>query len=243
MAILLLTDYGSSDMYVGQMKWALCDVAPSVPIIDLLHDVPPYNVTAAAHLVAAFARRMRAGDVLVAVVDPGVGSARAAIAVITDGRWLVAPDNGLASVATARSDRPEMYSIGWRPNALSSSFHGRDLFAPVAAMLASDDRVGPRLLSRRALAADFGADDLAEIVYIDHYGNAMTGLRACNVARKAQLAVAGAQVAHAEVFSAVAEGAVFWYENSLGLVEVAANRESVAAKLGLAVGQGVRVVA
>jgi S-adenosylmethionine hydrolase len=178
---------------------------------------------------------------MIAVVDPGVGGARAAAAVRAGGRWFVAPDNGLASVAAARSDRVEVFSIAWRPEVLSSSFHGRDVFAPVAAMLASGDQAGPGLERRRVLAADLGADDLAEIIYLDHYGNAMTGLQACNVAHDVRLAVAGIHIAYAQVFSAVGEGGIFWYENSLGLVEIAANRISAAGHLGLKVGQPVIV--
>ena len=241
MAILLLTDFGSADIYVGQMKWVLAERAPGIPVIDLLHDVPPFRIAAAAHLLAAFADRMGAGDVLVAVVDPGVGGARAAVAVRAAGRWFVAPDNGLVSVAAARFSCAEVFSIAWRPKVLSSSFHGRDVFAPVAAMLAGGDQAGPMLERRRALAADFGGDDLAEIIYVDHYGNAMTGLRACNVAHEARLGVAGVRVAYAQVFSAVAEGGIFWYENSMGLVEIAANRTSAASHLGLTVGQPIIV--
>ena len=241
MTILLLTDFGSADIYVGQMRWVLAERAPGIPVVDLLHDVSPFRIVAGAHLVAAFADRMRAGDVMVAVVDPGVGGARAAVAACTGGRWFVAPDNGLISVAAARSDGAEFFSIAWRPDRLSASFHGRDVFAPVAAMLASGDQAGPMLERQRALAADFGGDDLAEVVYVDHYGNAMTGLRACNVAHDVRLGVAGMCLAHAPVFSAVAEGRIFWYENSIGLVEIAANRASAAGDLGLKVGQPIIV--
>ena len=239
MAILLLTDFGSADIYVGQMKWVLAERAPGVPVIDLLHDVPPFGITAGAHILAAFAVRMRAGDVMIAVVDPGVGGARDAVAIGAGGCWFVAPDNGLLSVAAARADRAEIYSIGWQPQALSSSFHGRDLFAPVAAMLATGNRAGPALAARQRLAADLGADDLAEIIYVDHYGNAMTGLRARNVAHDVRFTVGGSRIPHAQVFSAVAEGETFWYENSMGLVEIACNRTSAAGQLGLKVGQSV----
>jgi hypothetical protein len=241
MAILLLSDFGSADIYVGQVKWVLAEHAPGVPIIDLLHDVPPFNIAAGAHLLAALATRMRAGDVMVAVVDPGVGSARAAVAVCTEERWFVAPDNGLVSVAAARSEGAEIFSIAWRPEVLSASFHGRDVFAPVAAMLARGDRTGPRLEGLRTLAVDLGADDLAEIIYVDHYGNAITGLRAGNVVHDRRLSVAGSHIAYGQVFSAVAEAEVFWYENSMGLVEIAANRQAAAAHLGLKIGQQVVV--
>jgi len=239
--IFLLTDFGSADIYVGQVKAVLAASAPEIPVIDFLHDAPPFNITAGAHLLAALATRMGAGDVAIAVVDPGVGGECDAVAICAGGRWFVAPDNGLASVAAARCEGPDVYSIGWRPDALSASFHGRDLFAPVAAMLARGDRAGPRLGRKSALDTDLGGGDLAEIVYLDHYGNAMTGLRAAGVARDVRLGIAGCRIAHAPVFSAVRPREPFWYENSLGLVEVAANATSAARQLGLTVGQRIEI--
>jgi hypothetical protein len=237
--IYLFTDFGSADIYVGQVRMVLAERAPGIPVIDLLHDAPPFNIAAGAHLLAALAARMRAGDVVIAVVDPGVGGVRDAVAVCAGARWFVAPDNGLASVAAARSSHPEFYTIGWRPDALSTSFHGRDLFAPVAAMLARGNRADPRLEPRSALSEDLGAEDLAEIIHLDHYGNALTGLRAGMVARDVRLTVAGRSLAHARVFSDVGPGEPFWYENSLGLIEIAANASSAARCLGLTVGQRV----
>ena len=235
--ILLFTDYGAADIYVGQMKAVLARCAPGIPVIDLLHEAPSFNVRAGAHLLAALSRRLEAGDVLLAVVDPGVGGARDAVAVSAGGCWFVAPDNGLASVAAARSNDADLFTIAWMPEALSVSFHGRDLFAPVAAMLARGDRTGVRLEARARLSAALGPDDLEEIVYVDHFGNAITGLRACNLPQNARLMVAGHHVPYARVFSAVLPGKPFWYENSIGLAEIAANTDSAARLLGLTVGQ------
>ena len=239
--ILLFTDYGAADIYVGQVKAVLAERAPGIPVIDLLHEAPPFNVRAGAHLLAALSTRLRAGDVVIAVVDPGVGGARDAIAAYAGGCWFVAPDNGLASVLAARATTADLYTIGWRPDRLSASFHGRDLFAPVAAMLARGNRSGARLEPRGELSAALGPGDLPEIVYLDHFGNAMTGLRACNLSPSMRLAVAGRSVAYARVFSAVREGEPFWYENSLGLAEIAANAGSAAGCLGLAVAQRVSI--
>jgi S-adenosylmethionine hydrolase len=239
--ILLFTDYGASDIYVGQVKAVLAQCAPGVPVIDLLHEVPPFNVRAGAHLLAALSTRLQAGDVVLAVVDPGVGGARDAIAVNAGGRWFVAPDNGLASVAAARANNAELFTIGWRPETLSASFHGRDLLAPVASMLAWGDRARVRLEARTKLSTTLGPEDLGEIVYLDHFGNAMTGLRACNLPRTARLAVAGRHIPYARVFSAAPGGEPFWYENSIGLAEIAGNTDSAARRLGLAVGQQVTV--
>ena len=230
--ILLFTDFGAAGIYVGQVKAMLQEHAPKVPVIDLLHDAPAFNVKAGAHLLAALAARLPKGGVTLAMVDPGVGGRREPLAVLADGRWFVGPDNGLISVVAARAKKHEAFSIGWRPKELSASFHGRDLFAPVAAMLARGDRRTPKL-KKAALAVSLGADDLGEVIYVDHFGNLVTGLRAGNVPRDRGLVINGRAVRYARVFSEVRQGEVFWYENSLGLVELAVNSASAQQVLGL----------
>ena len=237
--IFLFTDFGTADIYVGQVKAALHKRAPKVPVIDLLHDAPAFNVKAGAHLLSALVARLPRGSVTLAVVDPGVGGRREPLAVLADGRWFVGPDNGLISVMAARAAKRQVFTIGWRPRSISASFHGRDLFAPVAAMLARGSRDSAKLRKKAALAVDLGAGDLAEIIYVDHYGNAMTGLRAAGLPHGACLVVNNRRVGRARVFSEVPQGGIFWYENSLGLAEIAANAASAAATLGLQAGQAV----
>jgi len=237
--IFLFTDFGTGGLYVGQVKAALLERAPKVPVIDLLHDAPLFNVKAGAHLLAALAARIPPGSITLAVVDPGVGGPREPVAVLADGRWFVGPDNGLISVAAARAKKCEVLSIGWLPKQLSASFHGRDLFAPVAAMLARGDRKTPKL-KKAALSVSFGADDLGEVIYEDRFGNLVTGLRAGKVPRDRGLAIGGRAVRYARVFSEVKPGEVFWYENSLGLVELAANSASAQQVLGLKPGSRLR---
>ena len=229
--IFLFTDFGTGGLYVGQVKAALEERARKVPVIDLLHDAPAFNVKAGAHLLAALAARLPKGSVTLAVVDPGVGGPREPVAVFADGRWFVGPDNGLVSVAAARANKSGAFSIGWRPETLSESFHGRDLFAPVAAMLARGDRKMPKL-KKAALAVSLGAGDLGEVIYVDHFGNLVTGLRAGKVPRERGLVISERTVRYARVFSEAGQGEVFWYENSLGLVEIAANSASAAEVVG-----------
>jgi hypothetical protein len=224
--IFLFTDFGAADLYVGQVKAVLAAHAPRAPVIDLMNDVPSFDIKAGAHLLAALAARIPRESVTLAVVDPGVGGPRGAAAVLADGRWFVGPDNGLISVTAARAGRVEAYEIGWKPSRLSASFHGRDLFAPVAAMLAGGRRRTARLAKRARLSVNLGPDDIDEIIYVDHYGNLMTGLRAAAVPPHRNLALRGRRIAHARVFAAAAPGQLFWYANSLGLVEVAANGAS-----------------
>jgi S-adenosylmethionine hydrolase len=233
--IFLFTDFGSAGLYVGQVKAVLQSRAPKEVVIDLLHEAPAFNPRAGAHLLAALAARLPKGSVTLAVVDPGVGGPRQPVAVAADGRWFVGPDNGLISVAAARAKRCEVFAIGWRPESLSESFHARDLFAPVAAMLAGDNRKKARL-KKGALVVSFGADDLAEVIYVDHFGNLVSGLRASNMPPDRSLAINGRAIRHARVFSEVKPGEVFWYENSLGLVELASNAASAQQVLGVKAG-------
>lgn len=234
--IFLFTDFGAADLYVGQVKAVLHRYAPDARVVDLLHEAPAFNIKAGAHLLAALAGQIPAGSVTLAVVDPGVGGARKPIAVLANDRWFVGPDNGLISVVAARSGKAEVYPIGWGPESLSASFHGRDLFAPVAGMLARGDRQAAKLGKKTKLAENLGGDDLAEVIYVDHYGNAMTGLRAAGVPRDRIFLVNRRRVARARVFSEVGQGEVFWYENSIRLVEFAVNSASARQVLGLAPG-------
>jgi S-adenosylmethionine hydrolase len=236
-SLFLFTDFGAADIYVGQVKAVFARLAPGIGIIDLTHDAANFNVRAGAHLLAALATQSPSGSVTLAVVDPGVGVARDAVVVQAGGNWFVGPDNGLLSVVAARAAAYSAYRVTWRPERLSSSFHGRDLFAPVAAALACGESLKDKAIAVDRLQVEFGADDLREIIYIDHYGNALTGLRAHAVARDTCLAAGGISIGYARVYSDTPAGALFWYENSLGLVEIAANGSSAAAKLALSVGQ------
>jgi len=240
MAILLFTDFGSGDIYVGQVKAVLQWFAPGVAVIDLLHDAPAFNVRAGAHLLAAMSGRFADASVVLAVVDPGVGGARGVVVVQADGCWYVGPDNGLLSVVAARAHKCVCRHVVWRPSSLSASFHGRDLFAPVAARLAAHGGL-PEGWSEHSggLSVEFGADDLNEVIYVDHFGNAHTGLRAGGIACDAALSVGARKLRYARVFSEVAEGEAFWYENSQGLVEIAVNCGSAAQLLGLKIGDRV----
>ncbi|MFH1043693.1 MAG: SAM-dependent chlorinase/fluorinase [Pseudomonadota bacterium] len=237
MAIVLFTDFGSGDLYVGQVKAVLQRLAPGMAVIDLLHDAPAFNVRASAHLLAAMVGYFADDSVFLAVVDPGVGGMRNAVVVQADERRYVGPDNGLLSVVGARAVKGDCRRIVWRPEQLSDSFHGRDLFAPVAATLAVQGSLPKGWFERAGrLEVEFGADDLPEIIYVDHYGNAHSGIRASGIARDAVLVVGEHRLSYARVFSEAAAGEVFWYENGQGLVEIAVNRGSAAQRLELKIG-------
>ena len=243
--IFLFTDFGHQGPYVGQMHAVLAVRAPGVPIIDLMHDAPAHDPRAAAYLLAALACDFPAGSVCCAVVDPGVGTERPPVVLDADGRWYVGPGNGLFELIRRRAKSCREHVVRWRPERLSASFHGRDLFAPVAARLAGDggptaDWLGAGVETRAG--ADW-PDDLAEVVYVDRFGNLMSGLRAANIAATAVLELDGHAVRHARTFGDAPAGAVFWYENSSGLVEIAMPNASAAAALDAGAGSRIAVAA
>jgi S-adenosyl-L-methionine hydrolase (adenosine-forming) len=240
MALVLFTDFGSNDLYVGQVEAALHRDAPGLGVIHLLHEAPMFNPKASAHLLAALVTRMPAGNVYVAVVDPGVGSARDAVLVQADGDWFVGPDNGLLSVVAYRAASRQFWRAVNAPADSSVSFHGRDIFAPIAAGLEIGRPAEDFAVPLEALSVSLAGGDLAEIIYVDHYGNAFTGIRATNASTSRQLVVGSREVGHASVFSSVTAGTAFWYANSVGLVEVAVSGGSASRALDLAVGQPVR---
>ncbi|MFQ5468633.1 MAG: S-adenosyl-l-methionine hydroxide adenosyltransferase family protein, partial [Kiloniellaceae bacterium] len=134
--IVLFTDFGPTGPYMGQVTGALMRDAPGVEIVQLMCDAPAFDPRASAYLLAAYGPDFPEGSVFLAVVDPGVGGPRAPLALQAGGRWYVGPDNGLlAMVARRAGPAARAWEITWRPARLSATFHGRDLFAPVAARL------------------------------------------------------------------------------------------------------------
>ncbi|QRM36121.1 S-adenosyl-l-methionine hydroxide adenosyltransferase family protein [Microvirga sp. VF16] len=240
--IVLFTDFGLDGPYTGQMKAVLHQTAPGIPMVDLFADAPVSNPKASAYLLAAYARWFPAGTVFLCVVDPGVGGARPALVLEADDRWYVGPGNGVFELVQRRAGRMRSWDIDWTPEHLSASFHGRDLFAPVAGLLACRE---PPPGQPRQDGADRRADwpdDLGEIVYVDHYGNAMTGLRAALLPSDARIAAAGRVLERARTFSDLPPGGAFWYENSNGLAEIAVNQGRADHVLGLAIGTVVEIV-
>jgi S-adenosylmethionine hydrolase len=231
--VVLFTDFGWQGPYVGLLKLALRRYQSSIPIVDLWHDVPAFNARGAAYLLAAYAHEFPPGAVFVGVVDPGVGGARPGVILRADGRLFVGPDNGLFDRVAVHARDREFWQITWRPERLSASFHGRDLFAPVAAMLALGMATPEQLGGVVPFLPRDWPDDLARIVYLDRYGNAMTGIRSISLGSEALILIKGHTLRRARTFSDVLEGQCFWYENSSGLVELACNQDSLAAKLSL----------
>ena len=240
--IVLFTDFGLEGPYVGQMKAVLQQEAPGVALVDLMADAPAFDAKAAAYLLAAYAPAFPSGSVFLSVVDPGVGGARRPLVVAAGGRWFVGPDNGLLALVARRAEAARAWHITWRPARLSASFHGRDLFAPVAARLARGEDPPGSPCPLADLTGTGWPDDLAQVVYLDRFGNAVTGLRADRLPQDAVLLAGGRRLGRATTFSDVAAGSAFWYENANGLVEIAANQARADRLLGLEVGDPVELV-
>jgi len=235
--IALFTDFGSAGPYVGQVKAVLARLAPESPVIDLAHDLAAHDARLAAYLLAALVPVLPRGTVVVAVVDPGVGGARAALALAADGRRYVGPDNGLLAIVARRAETVAWHGIPLPERPVSATFHGRDVFAPAAARLVRrEPAAGPPAIP--SVGADW-PDDLARIVHRDRFGNAITGVRAATVAAGAHLVVGDRRLRRARTFSDVALGTPFWYANANGLVEIAVNQGSAVETLGLTVGDPV----
>lgn len=235
-AVTLLTDFGTADGYVAEMKGVIMSRAPTATIVDVTHDISPQDVESGRLAVARYWRRFPAGTVHVAVVDPGVGSPRAALAVESDERFLVGPDNGVLSpallVAGARAVTLPI------PAGASPTFHGRDVFAPAAADLAMGtplDELGSPTLDlviRRTPEAKRRSDGSIEgqIITIDRFGNAITNLLAL---RAQSVEVNGSVLPLHRSYADVQHGEPTALVGSTGLIEIAVRDGNAAATMGL----------
>jgi S-adenosylmethionine hydrolase len=240
--IVLFTDFGPSGPYLGQLRSAIAKRAPDEIIIDLLSNAPTFDPKASAYLLAALAPDFPDDAIFLCVIDPGVGGTRLPLIVKVGNQIFIGPDNGLFSIVARRSSAVSAQKITWKPDYLSASFHGRDLFAPVAAMISTGETVSSAPIPMNTLSQPDWPDDLESIIYVDHFGNAMTGIRANTLAATTRLDWNGNKFSHAKTFSSVETGAAFWYENANGLAEISIN-QGRADELGLAVGDPITILA
>lgn len=237
--IVLFTDFGADDIYVGQVRAVLAQQAPGIPVIDLLHTAPDFDIFSSAYLLHALHVRFPVGSVFLAVVDPSVGSDRAALMVKADGRWFVAPDNGLLTGIIRSATEFTADKVLWTRPDVSTSFHGRDLFAPAAALLATG--VMPEHEAIDPVQLDWKRN-LDQIIYIDHYGNAITGRTGDSISKRHRVSIHNHEINYGHVFFANEINGLFWYVNSIGLVEIAANRARAEEILNLHVGDTFSIV-
>ncbi|MBK1618120.1 hypothetical protein CKO42_06610 [Lamprobacter modestohalophilus] len=238
--IVLLSDFGDGP-YVGQMQLRLTELAPNVPVVTLTSDLPPFRPDLAAYLLPGLQSGMPLETVYCCVVDPGVGTSREVIIARRGADWWLGPDNGLLVPLLQGQTDLDIYRLKWRPAQLSASFHGRDLFVPVAARLVLGDLpAAERIIFAQLVGADWPAER-ACICYVDAFGNLMTGLQADGLAADADLLAAGQRLKAARTFADVAVGEAFWYRNAFGLVELAVNQGRADAHLGLGLGDSVEL--
>lgn len=242
--LALFSDFGASGPYVGQVMAAWAAAAPESPRVELFSASPAFDVEAGAHLLHAFAHRLPPGSVVEAVVDPDVGGARGVVAARADGLWFVAPDNGLLAVVARRSRECAAWRVDWRPEGeISRTFHGRDLFAPVAAAIARTGAPpGPCVPVAPPSLVHGVADPAFRVILVDPYGNLMIGLRASDVPPDSRMAIGGETVGYAPRFGVCAPGEAFWYENANGLVEIAVNCGSAMARFAAPIPTPVRPI-
>lgn len=260
MPIALLTDFGLQDSYVGVMKGVIATLAPTAQLIDLTHDLPPQDRYGARFTLLSAYPYMPSGTVYLVVVDPGVGSQRRAVAVQTAQGMLVGPDNGVLSGAWER-DGQRNHGIQnaveltnrncWRSPHPSPTFHGRDIFAPVAAHLANgiplDDlgaRIDPQSLINLPLQAPVATATgwTGAVQYIDRFGNAATTIPASAVTvNDWSVTIEGRTLSGGQTYGNVLPGQGLALVGSHGFVELAVNQGSAQQQFGLAVGDRVEL--
>ena len=239
----LVSDFGVDGPYLGQLHAALINSAPHIPTINLLSDAPAFNPRATAYLLYALSDSLPKRALFLSVIDPGVGSDRMGLIVETDSHVFVGPDNGLLSQVVRRSNECQAWIVECDTKQVSPTFHGRDVFAPIAASLANGEPLSREPMSVDSLIGWDWPAALYECIYIDHYGNIFTGLSEDQVARNMIIIIRSTRISFARTFSDVLPGEVFWYVNSCGLIEIAANMARANELLGIKVGEAVTVEA
>ena len=258
--IALTTDFGQQDGYVGAMKGVILRIAPSVTLVDVSHDIAPQNIAEAAFILYSSYHYFPTGTVHLTVVDPGVGTTRRPIAIRTTQGIFVAPDNGVLSYILAHEESWSAVHLTesryWLPH-VSHTFHGRDIFAPVAAHLAAGtamDQLGPEIRDLVQLplydVVETGSSRLsATVLYVDRFGNIVTNLAAGSSIAGEPIARAG-NTLRALIGGQTIQGLLSTYGNanagdllllvgSSGFVEIACCGGNAAVELDIHVGDTV----
>ena len=251
----MTTDFGLEDWFVGTMKGVIAGIAPKVRVVDLNHGVSPGDIRAGAFSLAAGFRFFPKGTIHIAIIDPGVGSARRGIVIRTPHFFFVGPDNGLLSRAVAQESSIEVRALenpSWRLADVSKTFHGRDVFAPAAGHLAAGanfNDAGPKVEAWMQLDIPTPQSQSQQVegavVYVDRYGNAITNIPNkgfLNPAQPADVWVGKKRITRVhEFYQSVAPGKPVCVPGSSGFLEIAVNSGDAAKRLKLKVGSLVSV--
>ena len=245
--ITLLTDFGNADHYVAEMKGVLMSLAPGVTLVDVTHAIAPGDVRSAAYILGRTWHRFPSGTIHLAVVDPGVGSSRAALAFSANEHWFAGPNNGVFT-PVLHDTAVEAVVLPTPVNA-SPTFHGRDLFAPAAAAIARGESLdtlgGPFAGMPERLAYTEphyeGKTVVGEVVYIDRFGSLVTNLTAVLVPTYATLEIEDVDLGPVRrTYADVTAGGLLAYIGSGGAIEIAVRNGSAARRLGVGIGGRVR---
>ena len=256
--IVLMTDFGLNDTYVGQMKGVILSRAPSVQIIDLTHSISPQNIVQGAFFLGKSVPFFPERSIILSVVDPGVGSSRQAIAVETDRHTFLAPDNGLLTAIFQTRNIIRCVSITeqqFMRSDRSSTFHGRDVFSPVAAHLASGVQlqelgrsIDPvdciKIPMPECKSCDNGESWNGSVMYTDHFGNLITSLDSTlfDTEKHWQVRVGnGNDIPVVNTYSDVSDQQLLAYTGSSGMIEIAVRNGNASHTLGLKDGDPVKL--
>lgn len=248
--IALLTDFGTADYFSGAMKGAILSVDPDLSIVDISHDIEAQNISEGAFCLGSCYMDFPAETVFAAVVDPGVGSSRKGIAAKAGGRFFTAPDNGLLSYVFEENKGAEVYELtetAYFADRISSTFHGRDIFAPVAAHMAigiHPREFGPLLqapvMLEQGSPVRMGTEIRGSIIHIDRYGNLITNISEKPGTRIRTLKICGLEIRkRARYFSEASACEPFFTEGSTGTLEICVFLGSAADITGAMVGESV----
>jgi S-adenosylmethionine hydrolase len=253
MIIALLTDFGTKDYFVGAMKGAILSVNENVKIIDISHEIPPQNISAASFTLCACYKNFPRKTIFVTVIDPGVGSKRRAILVETDDYYFAAPDNGLLSFVFDENSNFRVFELTDKKffaEKISKTFHGRDIFAPIAAHLSKGVKtnafgaeIKDFVYFRTAKPQKNSMNKIeAEIIQIDRFGNLITNLEEKDLPEKFSLEINTKRINKLQSFFAEAETSeVFMILGSAGFLEIVAFQDSAANLLNAKIGQKILV--
>lgn len=251
-AITLTTDFGS--LYPASMKGVILSINPDATIIDITHSIPPANIESGAFALYSVVKYYPPGTIHVAVIDPGVGTDRKAIVVRASGHYFVGPDNGLLLPAAILLGDVEVYEIQSEliPDEISSTFHGRDIFAPVAAYISKGmDLKDIGKITKEYIDLDFSGYEIqkdfirTKVIYIDDFGNIVTNIPAehllKSVIQGTNLSIAGRPIPFLRTYGDVSKGEMLSLIGSHGFFEIAVNQGSASKLLHLKNGNEITI--